>query len=245
MKRFLVLVIVFCVAMVSAAYAAEVLMTDDQAVIAKKSILTENQKPLTAFDFDSCIENIEQSAKRSKRAAWFSSDSNDLSPIKGTTWIFTYQIGTSVYADVVTFGTQTATLSGGTVGLGATSSSIQGSVFYTDMLQGGRGFAAVIDSGSYTSYYYFAINNNVPQGVYILKNDSTGTATKQYPLTGIKFGSDIGSNNAVSIGDTLNLSIPLAVYNGSKYGFVLNYVSIPTDPNGYYWKMDLNTFTVK
>ena len=245
MKRFLVLVIVFCVAMGSVAYAAEVLMTDDQAAIAKKSILTENQKPLTAFDFDSCIENIEQSAKRSKRTTWFSADPNDLSPLKGTTWIFTYQIGTSVYADVVTFGSQVTTLSSGHVALTAVESGTTGGVFYSDLFQGGRGFAVVVDSGYYTSYYNFTISNNIPQGVYALQTDSTGIMTKLYPMSGMKFGSDIGSNNAVSVENTLSLSVPLAVYNGSKYGFVLNYVSIPTDPNGYYWKMDLNTFTVK
>ena len=114
-----------------------------------------------------------------------------------------------------------------------------GYAFYGD-----GSFSATIDGSILADFYSFKINGNAAQGTYMFV-DSKNNVSDQYPMTGMKFGSDIGSNNAVSVGNTLSLSVPLAVYNGSKYGFVLNYVSIPTDPTGYYWKMDLNTFTVK
>ncbi len=185
--------------------------------------------------------------QRSKRTAWFSTNSNDLNPLKGTTWIMVYNIGEDVYADVLTFGTQVSKTSDGTVGLSASNQNgDSGAVFYCDLLQGGRGFGVIINGALYQDFYDFTIiNSSIPQGFYSFQSDDYSSS--QHSLTGMKWGSDIvsGSNNCVTIGNDLGLGVSCATYNGNKYGFVLNNISSSTDPFGYYWKLDINTFTAK
>jgi hypothetical protein len=55
---------------------------------------------------------------------------------------------------------------------------------------------------------------------------------------------EVLQNNAlpcISVSGDLDLSL-CAQYQGSQYGFTLNYSSIQDDPTGLYWKMDISTF---
>ncbi len=60
-------------------------------------------------------ENEIKDFDRSKRT--LSTNPDDLTPLKGSTWIMSYKIGSTVYADVLTFGTQINKTSDGTVSL--------------------------------------------------------------------------------------------------------------------------------
>jgi len=64
------------------------------------------------------------------------------------------------------------------------------------------------------------------KGSYAFKTESTGKYSDYYSMTGMKWGSDIGTGNCVTIGNNLSLGVSCATYNGNKYGFVLNNVSI-------------------
>lgn len=45
------------------------------------------------------------------------------------------------------------------------------------------------------------------------------------------------------LADNLDLNIPCAEFYGNKFGFTLNYSPLANDP--LYWKLDINSFTVK
>jgi len=51
--------------------------------------------------------------------------------------------------------------------------------------------------------------------------------------------------DCVSVGSDLSLNISCAENKGTVYGFVLKYTPNPADPFGFYWKMDLKTFSQK
>ena len=51
------------------------------------------------------------------------------------------------------------------------------------------------------------------------------------------------STNCIPLSDNLDINIPCAEFYGNKYGFTLNYSPLSNDP--LYWKMDINSFTVK
>jgi hypothetical protein len=51
--------------------------------------------------------------------------------------------------------------------------------------------------------------------------------------------------DCLSIGSDLSMPMDCVSYNGTQYGFTLNFYNNPYDPSGYYWKMDKNTLVVK
>jgi cysteinyl-tRNA synthetase len=51
--------------------------------------------------------------------------------------------------------------------------------------------------------------------------------------------------NCIPIGTDLSIPIPCTVYNGTRFGFTLDFYPNPYDPPGLYWKMDLSTLVVK
>lgn len=149
-----------------------------------------------------------EGSQRSKRSAWYSTDSKDLSPLIGTTWIIGYKIGSSFFSDALTFGTQVVKTSSGYVALIVSDKNGEsGSVFYSDLLQGGRGFSTVIDRTSIISFYSFKINDNMADGVYNFKDVATGDYTDMYSLIGVKWGSYSGTGSCVSIGFKCPLSV--------------------------------------
>ena len=49
----------------------------------------------------------------------------------------------------------------------------------------------------------------------------------------------------IPIGSNLSMPIPCVAYNGTQYGFTLEFFTNPYDPSGLYWKMDMSTLEVK
>ena len=49
----------------------------------------------------------------------------------------------------------------------------------------------------------------------------------------------------IPIGADLSLPMDCVSYNGTQYGFNLDFYNNPYDPSGYYWKMDKSTLVVK
>jgi hypothetical protein len=52
-----------------------------------------------------------------------------------------------------------------------------------------------------------------------------------------------GVNGCLSVAGDLGIWVPCAEYNGTQYGFTLDFYSNPDDPTGYYWKLDKATLT--
>ncbi|MGE0084822.1 MAG: hypothetical protein AB7S75_10400 [Desulfococcaceae bacterium] len=54
---------------------------------------------------------------------------------------------------------------------------------------------------------------------------------------------DSGKDNLILAGDDLSLPVFCAEYGGNRYDFVLRYAP-ETDPGGFFWKMDMDTFKI-
>ncbi len=52
-------------------------------------------------------------------------------------------------------------------------------------------------------------------------------------------------DNCLQIGEDLSMPVPCASYNGTQFGFTLDFYPNPSDPSGIYWKMDFSTAVVK
>ena len=51
--------------------------------------------------------------------------------------------------------------------------------------------------------------------------------------------------DCISIATDLSLPMDCVSYNGTQYGFTLDFYNNPYDQSGYYWKMDMSTLAVK
>ena len=51
--------------------------------------------------------------------------------------------------------------------------------------------------------------------------------------------------DCIPIGNDLSMPMSCVSYNGTQYGFTLDFYNNPYDPSGYYWKMDKSTLVVK
>jgi len=108
----------------------------------------------------------------------------------------------------------------------------------------GGDFCLVVDSAldiSVPSVEYSGTLYGFTLNFYSNPDDPTGLYWKldMATLTG---GTD---TDCIPIGSDLSMPIPCAEYNGTQYGFTLRFYSNPYDPSGLYWKMDLNTLSVK
>jgi hypothetical protein len=51
------------------------------------------------------------------------------------------------------------------------------------------------------------------------------------------------ASSCLAVGAGLSIQVPCAEYNGSRYGFLLDFYRNPDDPSGYYWKLVMATLT--
>jgi PKD repeat protein len=157
------------------------------------SVTTENKIYSEQQDLDELLSNTNNAINSNSGItiladAWFSTDPDDLAPLRGTTWNFTYTI-INTYTDTLTFETTVQTTSDGYVLLPAEDQySSQGAVFYMDLPQGGRGFGAIIESYIINQFYWFTVNGNTATGFYNLKDNSTGRYSDLYYMIGTKIG---------------------------------------------------------
>ena len=106
----------------------------------------------------------------------------------------------------------------------------------TDCLAVGSGLGIQVPCAEYNSNPYgftldFYRNPDDLSGYYwkmVMTTLTTGTGSDCIPISG-------------------DLSMPMSCvsYNGTQYGFTLDFHNNPYDPSGYYWKMDKSTLEVK
>jgi hypothetical protein len=174
------------------AYLREKTLSRDKTVKSPSNLSKE--------DFQNILNGISSGDKGERNSArvWFSSDPDDLKPLIGAKLVMAYKIGSTVFADVLTFGSDSeiTTTTEGSVCLSVSDqNNTMGVAFYTDSPQGGRGFSAVLMGTSLRNMYYFKINGNVANGIYLFQSVSSGTFSIPYSLTGIKWGGVIGDIN--------------------------------------------------
>lgn len=51
------------------------------------------------------------------------------------------------------------------------------------------------------------------------------------------------TNGCLAVAGDLSIWVPCAEYNGTRYGFTLNFYSNPDDSSSYYWNLDMATLT--
>ena len=106
----------------------------------------------------------------------------------------------------------------------------------TDCLAVGAGLGIQVPCAEYNSNPYgftldFYRNPDDLSGYYwkmVMTTLTTGT------------GSD-----CIPIASDLSIPMDCVSYNGTQYGFTLQFYPNPYDPSGYYWKMDMSTLVVK
>ena len=53
----------------------------------------------------------------------------------------------------------------------------------------------------------------------------------------------ITTSSCLAVGGDLGIKVPCAVYNSTRYGFILDFYRNPDDPSGLYWKLVMATLT--
>ncbi len=134
------------------------------------------------------------SGKRKARSdTWFSSDPEDLKPLVGTTWEFTFTV-IDTFKRKITFGTDIEKDDEDDVYLVCLNqhSGEVTLVYYTELptqAGGGYGFYAIFANDEFTQIYTFKIKGNEATGT-LTAIPSSGMA-EDFPITGIKTAPEI------------------------------------------------------
>ena len=164
------------------------------------------------------------------RDTWISKNPDDLKPLMGTKWKFTYTIIID-FTETITFGTAITTTDAGNVGLVCYDKyGNMTAVIYVDMPILGRVYAIIVYGSIIDKYFLFNISGNYATGKYVHKSHSTGEYSNFYPLTGIKISgpqaqapvANAGTNQTVDECENLSL-------NGSNSsdtdGYIASYLN--------------------
>jgi hypothetical protein len=158
------------------------------------------------------------------RDVWYSKNPDDLKPLLGTKWKFTYNIIID-FTETITFGTDIITTDDGIVVLVCYDKyGTMSLVMYMDMPPLGRAYGIIFFGSIIDRHFLFNIFGNYATGKYVHKSHSAGEYSNLYPLTGIKISgpqakppsANAGTNQTVDEGEIVNL-------NGSN----------SSDPDGY------------
>jgi len=148
------------------------------------------------------------------RDTWISKNPDDLKPLMGTKWKFTYTIIID-FTETITFGTAITTTDAGNVGLVCYDKyGNMTAVIYVDMPILGRVYAIIVYGSIIDKYFLFNISGNYATGKYVHKSHSTGEYSNFYPLTGIKISgpqaqapvANAGTNQTVDECENLSLN---------------------------------------
>jgi len=177
------------------------------------------------FSHEDLLNNIKQRFERENRGLrdsrdtmWFSKNPDDLKPLLGTTWEFTFTVG-STRIFTIEFGTDIVTLDDGTVAMNCWDQyGEQGSVFFADQppqTGGGRGYSIGIEwsAEKVINFYSFKIFGNSATGYYQMLIETTGAYSSFFPMTGKKVNgsqeqaptADAGPDQTVNEGNTVTL----------------------------------------
>ncbi|THB76706.1 MAG: hypothetical protein D3926_16985, partial [Desulfobacteraceae bacterium] len=180
---------------VSPLLADAVIESEKKQVISEKASQKDSKNILVDLQTDktgmiSNTEMLTRSIAKLQTAqlqdVWVSTDPNDMTPIKGTQWEFTFTIGSSTFVDTLTFGSTVLTATDGAVGLSAVNQyGYPGLVIYTEMATGGGyGFAALIQGSTLDELYNFQVSGSNATGYYFFQNRSSGYISNIYSMTG-------------------------------------------------------------
>jgi hypothetical protein len=113
---------------------------------------------------------------------WISKNPDDLKPLIGEKWEFTYTI-ISDFTDTITFGETIVTTDEGYAGLGCYNEyDTLGGVVYAEMPTYGRGYFVLIPGTIIDENYFFQTSGNNATGFYAHKSHSTGELSNFYRL---------------------------------------------------------------
>jgi len=203
---------------------AEEIMQQKRALSHQGSANRDISRSLLSYE--DLLNNIKEKFGREDRGlrdsrdtVWTSKNPDDLKPLLGTTWEFTFTVDGIIYTDTITFGTNIDTLNDGTVAIDCWDQYGEwGMVFFTEAslaAAGGRGYVALIEwsDEKLVNFYDFIISGNNATGYYAWKDDITGEYSDDYPMTGIKKNgsqaqppvANAGPDQTVSEGNTVTL----------------------------------------
>jgi hypothetical protein len=146
---------------------------------------------------------------------WISKNPDDLQPLIGEKWEFTYTI-ISDFTDTITFGETIVTTDEGYAGLGCYNEyDTLGGVVYAEMPTYGRGYFVLIPGTIIDENYFFQTSGNNATGFYAHKSHSTGELSNFCPLTGVKISGPKEEASAIDFpdGDVAPLGNPDGIVN--------------------------------
>jgi len=162
---------------------AEELITQDRALSEQNSY----NRDISEFSpsYEDLLNRIKEGLKKkdrdigSSRNVWYSKDPDDLKPLMGTKWKFTYTmiIYTIIFdfTETITFGTAITTTDDGNVELVCYDKhGIMSHVVYMDMPTLGHVYGTILYGSIIDSYFLFNISGNYATGKYMHKCHSTG-----------------------------------------------------------------------
>ncbi|MEZ4527808.1 MAG: hypothetical protein R2941_17985 [Desulfobacterales bacterium] len=180
------------------------------------------------------------SGEKSRRSYTdYSQNSDDLNPVKGTTWTFSYNFEDETFTDSLTVAPYAQPDSDEDVyAVCVNDMEASGRVYVLLNTDAGGSslFLTTVYGEDYYQYYDFEISGTEATGyvTYVFGGDEY-----EFPATGYKLSSD-----CISVDSGLSLPV-CAEYEGIRYGFTLDYYPNPADTSGFYWKMDVGTFKEK
>lgn len=122
----------------------------------------------------------------------FSYNPDDLKPLTGTTWTFTYNILID-FTDTILFGTQIETTDDGVAVIALNQYGNWGILTYVYDLPSnayisGDAYGVNIEGSNLINFYFFQVTGDTAKGFYRYKRKSDGTYSNTYSLSGTRVG---------------------------------------------------------
>jgi hypothetical protein len=163
------------------------------------------------------------------RYTWISKNPDDLKPLVGTKWRFTYTIIIN-FTHTIRFGNIILPTDEGFVGLDCyNENSALGAAMFTEMPYFGRGYVALMPGYIIDHVYFFQISGSSASGFYMQRSHSTGELSNPYPLIGVKISgpqakppvAHAGTNKTVDEGELVSLN---ALSSSDPDGYIASYL---------------------
>lgn len=173
-----------------------------------------------------------------------SSNIYDFTPLMGSTWKITYQVGYNNYSDTISFN-NVATLNNGVAALNGHNQSGQTiTVLYTDasvfFFQKGNAYTVMFDVSNISYSYQFKLDGASATGFFQYKNNSTGELSRQYELSCSRLSGPVGNvtgdiNQCKIIAKSLSIDKETIPRAGETATFTTKVISDCQAPSVYYY----------